>query len=141
MELSDRRGLADKIGKDPKESVRTLHRNVPVPDTGTRGSSTTFAQRGIGDVLLAWENEAYLALKELGEDLFAIVVPSVSVLAEPPVVLVEGNITSDDRRKLAEAGLLRRSSAFKVSPVQGNAGDTASACRGRSRTTRGNSRV
>ena len=78
---------------------------MPVLDSGARGSTTTFAQRGIGDVLLAWENEAYLALKELGEDQFDIVVPSVSVLAEPPVALVEANIKTDDQRKLAEAYL------------------------------------
>lgn len=75
---------AEKNGKDPKEFVGALFRNVPVLDNGARGSTTTFAQRGIGDVLLAWENEAYLALKEIGEDQFDIVVPSVSVLAEPP---------------------------------------------------------
>ena len=96
---------AEKNGKDPKEFVGALYKNVPVLDSGARGSTTTFAQRGIGDVLLAWENEAYLALKELGEDQFDIVVPSVSVLAEPPVALVEGNIASDDSRKLATAYL------------------------------------
>jgi sulfate/thiosulfate-binding protein len=96
---------AEKNGKDPKEFVGALYKNVPVLDNGARGSTTTFAQRGIGDVLLAWENEAYLALKEIGEDQFDIVVPSVSVLAEPPVALVEANITSDDQRKLAEAYL------------------------------------
>nr|WP_319638964.1 sulfate ABC transporter substrate-binding protein [Rhodobacter sp. Har01] len=96
---------AEKNGQDPKEFVGKLFRNVPVLDSGARGSTTTFAQRGIGDVLLAWENEAYLALKELGEDQFDIVVPSVSVLAEPPVALVEGNIKTDDSRKLAEAYL------------------------------------
>jgi sulfate/thiosulfate-binding protein len=96
---------AEKNGQDPKEFVGKLFKNVPVLDSGARGSTTTFAQRGIGDVLLAWENEAYLALKELGEDQFDIVVPSVSVLAEPPVALVEGNITSEDSRKLATAYL------------------------------------
>ena len=96
---------AEKNGKDPKEFVGELFTHVPVLDTGARGSTTTFAQRGIGDVLLAWENEAYLALKELGEDQFDIVVPSVSVLAEPPVALVESNIKSDDQRKLADAYL------------------------------------
>lgn len=96
---------AEKNGQDPKEFVGKLFKNVPVLDSGARGSTTTFAQRGIGDVLLAWENEAYLALKELGEDQFDIVVPSVSVLAEPPVALVEANIKSDDQRKLAEAYL------------------------------------
>ena len=78
---------------------------MPVLDTAARGSTTTFAQRGIGDVLLAWENEAYLALKELGEDQFDIVVPSVSVLAEPPVAIVEGNIANEEQRKVADAYL------------------------------------
>ena len=96
---------AEKNGQDPKEFVGALYRNVPVLDNGARGSTTTFAQRGIGDVLLAWENEAYLALKEIGEDQFDIVVPSVSVLAEPPVALVEGNIKTGEQRKLAEAYL------------------------------------
>ncbi|MBL8562461.1 MAG: sulfate ABC transporter substrate-binding protein [Gemmobacter sp.] len=96
---------AEKNGQDPKAFVGELFKHVPVLDSGARGATTTFAQRGIGDVLLAWENEAYLALKELGEDEFDIVVPSVSVLAEPPVALVEGNITSDDQRKLAEGYL------------------------------------
>lgn len=96
---------AEKDGKDPKDFVSALYRNVPVLDQGAYGSTTTFAQRGIGDVLLAWENEAYLALKEIGEDQFDIAVPSVSVLAEPPVALVEGNIKTEDQRKLAEAHL------------------------------------
>jgi len=96
---------AEKNGQNPEEFVGKLFANVPVLDSGARGSTTTFAQRGIGDVLLAWENEAYLALKELGEDQFDIVVPSISVLAEPPVALVEGNIKSDEQRKLAEAYL------------------------------------
>lgn len=96
---------AEKNGKDPKAFVGDLFKHVPVLDSGARGSTTTFAQRGIGDVLLAWENEAYLALAELGEDQFDIVVPSVSVLAEPPVALVEKNIKTDEQRKLAEAYL------------------------------------
>lgn len=96
---------AEKNGQNPQEFVGKLFANVPVLDSGARGSTTTFAQRGIGDVLLGWENEAYLALKELGEDQFDIVVPSISVLAEPPVALVEGNIKSDEQRKLAEAYL------------------------------------
>ncbi|MDZ4136504.1 MAG: sulfate ABC transporter substrate-binding protein, partial [Paracoccaceae bacterium] len=96
---------AEKNGQNPQEFVGKLFKNVPVLDSGARGSTTTFAQRGIGDVLLAWENEAYLALKELGEDQFDIVVPSVSVLAEPPVALVEANIKSDESRKLAEGYL------------------------------------
>lgn len=96
---------AEKNGKDPKAFVADLYKHVPVLDSGARGATTTFAQRGIGDVLLAWENEAYLALEELGDDQFDIVVPSVSVLAEPPVALVEANIKSDEQRKLAEAYL------------------------------------
>src|SRR5690606_22878013 len=68
--------------------VTELYHHVPVLDTGARGSTTTFVQRGIGDVLLAWENEAYLALEELGPDAFDIVTPSISILAEPPVAVV-----------------------------------------------------
>ena len=96
---------AQKNGQDPQAFVKALFEHVPVLDKGARDSTTTFAQRGIGDVLLAWENEAYLAQKELGEDQFDIVVPSVSVLAEPPVALVEGDIANDEQRKLAQAYL------------------------------------
>ncbi|MEC7763022.1 MAG: sulfate ABC transporter substrate-binding protein [Pseudomonadota bacterium] len=96
---------AERNGLDPAEFVGALYRNVPVLDTGARGSTTTFTQRGVGDVLLAWENEAFLALESLGEDAFDIVVPSVSILAEPPVTLVDGNITSDAQRVVAEAYL------------------------------------
>ncbi|MGN7869757.1 sulfate ABC transporter substrate-binding protein [Paracoccus sp. 22332] len=96
---------AEKNGQDPQAFVGELFKHVPVLDTGARGSTTTFAQRGIGDVLLAWENEAYLALEEIGEDQFDIVVPSVSVLAEPPVAIVEGNIANDAQRELAAAYL------------------------------------
>lgn len=103
---------AERNGQDPKDFVGKLYRNVPVLDSGARGSTTTFAQRGIGDVLLAWENEAFLALKELGDDQFDIVVPSVSVLAEPPVAIVEGNLKTDDQRALAVAYL-----AFLYSPT------------------------
>jgi len=98
-------GYAQENGIDPKQFVGALYRNVPVLDTAARGSTTTFAQRGLGDVLLAWENEAYLALKELGENQFDIVVPSISVLAEPPVALVEGNIKTEAERALATAYL------------------------------------
>ncbi|QYK42117.1 MAG: sulfate ABC transporter substrate-binding protein [Paracoccaceae bacterium] len=98
-------GYAEKNGLDPRVFVASLYKNVPVLDTAARGATTTFAQRGIGDVLLAWENEAYLALKELGEDQFDIVVPSISVLAEPPVALVEGNLANDAERALATAYL------------------------------------
>jgi sulfate transport system substrate-binding protein len=88
-----------------REFVGELYRHVPVLDTGARGSTTTFAERGIGDVLLAWENEAFLALEELGADEFEIVVPSLSILAEPPVALVEGNADAKGTRKAAEAYL------------------------------------
>jgi sulfate/thiosulfate-binding protein len=97
-------GYAERNDLNPQEFVAALYRNVPVLDTGARGSTTTFAQRGIGDVLLAWENEAYLALAELGEDQFDIVVPSVSVLAEPPVTIVDGHLT-EATRPLATAYL------------------------------------
>ncbi|MBA4489490.1 sulfate ABC transporter substrate-binding protein [Paracoccus sp. S1E-3] len=96
---------AEKNGQDPKAFVAELFKHVPVLDTGARGATTTFAQRGIGDVLLAWENEAYLALNELGPDQFEIVVPSVSILAEPPVAVVEANIADDAQRALADAYL------------------------------------
>lgn len=96
---------AEKNGQNPQSFVKALFSHVPVLDKGARDATTTFAQRGIGDVLLAWENEAYLALKELGDDQFDIVVPSVSVLAEPPVALVEANITSVEQRELAQAYL------------------------------------
>lgn len=96
---------AEKNGQDPQAFVAELFKHVPVLDSGARGATTTFAQRGIGDVLLAWENEAYLALNELGEDQFDIVTPSVSILAEPPVALVDANVTDDAERELAEAYL------------------------------------
>jgi sulfate/thiosulfate-binding protein len=72
-----------------REFVGKLYKNVPVLDSGARGATTTFAQRGIGDVLISWENEAYLAVKEFGADKFEIITPSVSILAEPPVTLVD----------------------------------------------------
>ncbi|MBP1807378.1 sulfate ABC transporter substrate-binding protein [Rubellimicrobium aerolatum] len=96
---------AERNGQDPKTFVGDLYRHVPVLDSGARGATTTFAQRGIGDVLLAWENEAYLALNELGDDQFDIVVPTVSVLAEPPVTWVDGNLADDAERELAQAYL------------------------------------
>ncbi|HEX7570087.1 MAG TPA: sulfate ABC transporter substrate-binding protein, partial [Verrucomicrobiae bacterium] len=71
--------------------IKQLYKNVPVLDSGARGSTVTFAQRQIGDVLLAWENEAHLALKEFGADKFDIVTPSLSILAEPPVTVVDKN--------------------------------------------------
>jgi sulfate/thiosulfate transport system substrate-binding protein len=88
-----------------KEYIGNLFKHVPVLDTGARGSTTTFAQREIGDVLLAWENEAYLALDEFGADKFDIVVPPQSILAEPPVAVVDGNVDAKGTRKVAEAYL------------------------------------
>ena len=85
--------------------VAAVYKHVPVLDTGARGSTTTFVQRGIGDVLLAWENEAHLALKEYGGDKFQIVYPSNSILAEPPVALVDKNADRHGTRKVAEAYL------------------------------------
>jgi sulfate transport system substrate-binding protein len=88
-----------------KEFVARLFANVPVLDSGARGSTTTFVERGIGDVLLAWENEAFLAVKELGPDKFDIVIPSLSILAEPPVTVVDKNVDKHGTRKVAEAYL------------------------------------
>jgi len=88
-----------------KEFIKKVYANVPVLDTGARGSTTTFAQRGIGDVLLAWENEAFLALDELGADKFEIVVPSLSIKAEPPVAVVDEVVDGKGTRKVAEAYL------------------------------------
>ena len=82
--------------------VAALYKNVPVLDTGARGSTTTFAQRGIGDVLISWENEAFLALKESPPNTFQIVVPSLSIKAVPPVALVDGNVDKDGTRKVSE---------------------------------------
>ena len=88
-----------------REFVGAIYKNAPVLDTGARGSTITFAERGIGDVLIAWENEAFLAFEEFGKDKFEIVVPSLSVLAEPPVSIVDGNVDAAGTRKLAEAYL------------------------------------
>ena len=84
-----------------KEYVRRLFKNVPVLDTGARGATTTFVQRGIGDVLLAWENEAFLSIKELGADKVEIVVPSLSILAEPPVAVVDKVVLRRGTREVA----------------------------------------
>jgi sulfate transport system substrate-binding protein len=98
--------------QQPKGSAATaqdfigrLYRNVPVLDSGARGATTTFVQRGIGDVLLAWENEAFLALKETGTGRFDIIYPSVSVLAEPPVALIDKVAQHHGTTKVAEAYL------------------------------------
>lgn len=88
-----------------KEFVGKLFGNVKVLDSGARGSTTTFVERGIGDVLLAWENEAYLAIKELGPDKFEIVTPSISILAEPPVTIVDKVVDKRGTRKVAQAYL------------------------------------
>jgi sulfate/thiosulfate transport system substrate-binding protein len=88
-----------------KAFVADLYHHVPVLDSGARGSTTTFVQRGIGDVLLDWENEAKLALKEQGGDKFQIVYPSNSILAEPPVSVVDKNVDRHGTRKIAEAYL------------------------------------
>jgi len=88
-----------------RDYVATLFKHVPVLDTGARGSTVTFAQRELGDVLLAWENEAFLALDEFGADKFDIVVPPQSILAEPPVAVVEANAKTNGTEKEARAYL------------------------------------
>ena len=88
-----------------REFVQRLYRNVPVLDTGARGSTTTFVQRGLGDVLITWENEALLAVRELGTDQLEIVVPSVSILAEPPVAVVDKVALRHGTREVARAYL------------------------------------
>jgi sulfate transport system substrate-binding protein len=88
-----------------RDFVRKLYANVPVLDTGARGSTTTFGQRGIGDVLITWENEAHLALTEFGEGRFEIITPSVSILAEPTVAWVDRNVERHGTREAAEAYL------------------------------------
>jgi sulfate/thiosulfate-binding protein len=94
-------GSEDKV----RDFVGKLYKNVPVLDTGARGSTVTFVERGVGDVLLAWENEAHLAIKEFGQDKFEIVVPSVSILAEPPVAVVDSVVDKKGTRAVAEAYL------------------------------------
>jgi len=96
-----------KYGDDAKarDFVAQLYRNAPVLDSGARGSTTTFVERGVGDVLLAWENEAFLALKEFGPARFEIIAPSLSILAEPPVAVVDKNVDRKGTRKAAEAYL------------------------------------
>ena len=96
-----------KGGTDEKAKtfVGQLYKNVPVLDSGARGSTTTFVQRGIGDVLLAWENEAFLAVNEAGKDKFEIVVPSLSILAEPSVAVIDKNAKRKGNTVVAEAYL------------------------------------
>lgn len=88
-----------------KDFVKKLYANVKVLDSGARGSTTTFVERGIGDVLIAWENEAYLAIKELGPNKFDLVTPSISILAEPPVSIVDKVVDKHGTRKVATAYL------------------------------------
>nr|WP_016839277.1 sulfate ABC transporter substrate-binding protein [Ureibacillus thermosphaericus] len=88
-----------------KQLMKDLYSNVEVLDSGARGSTTTFVERGIGDVLIAWENEAYLSLAEFGEDEFEIVTPSLSILAEPPVAIVDKIVDKKGTREVAEAYL------------------------------------
>ncbi|GIQ66100.1 sulfate transporter subunit [Paenibacillus cisolokensis] len=88
-----------------REFLSALFKNVPVLDSGARGATTTFVERKIGDVLLAWENEALLSLEEFGEDEFEIVTPSISILAEPPVAIVDKNVDARGTREVAEAYL------------------------------------
>jgi len=85
--------------------VKKLYHNVPVLDSGARGATVTFVERGIGDVLISWENEAFLAIKELGPNKFDIVAPSLSIVAEPPVAVVDQNVDLHGTRKVAEAYL------------------------------------
>jgi sulfate/thiosulfate transport system substrate-binding protein len=94
-------GSAEKA----KRFVADLYKNVPVLDTGARGATVTFVERGVGDVLIAWENEAYLALREFGADKFEIIAPKLSVLAEPPVAVVDQVVDKKGTRAVAEAYL------------------------------------
>jgi sulfate/thiosulfate transport system substrate-binding protein len=96
-----------KYGSDDKalNLVRDIYKNVPVLDTGARGSTVTFVERNIGDVLLAWENEAYLAINEFGKDKFEIIAPSVSILAEPTVAIIDKVVDKKGTRAAAEAYL------------------------------------
>jgi sulfate/thiosulfate-binding protein len=94
-------GSADRA----RQFVADIYKNVPVLDTGARGSTVTFVERGVGDVLLAWENEAFLAQREFGKDKFEIVAPSLSILAEPPVAVVDAVAGKKGTRAVAEAYL------------------------------------
>lgn len=85
--------------------ITALFKNVPILDSGARGATTTFAQRGLGDVLISWENEAFLALKAFGADKFEIIAPSLSILAEPPVTIIDKVVDKHGTRKVAEAYL------------------------------------
>jgi sulfate/thiosulfate transport system substrate-binding protein len=102
-------GYAEKkfAGDDEKVKafVASIYGNVPVLDTGARGATVTFAERGLGDALVAWENEAFLAIDQFGKDRFEIVVPSLSILTEPPVAVVDANVDAKGTRRVAEAYL------------------------------------
>ncbi len=98
-------GKTDKSEAKAKEFVAALYKNVSVLDSGARGSTTTFVERGIGDVFISWENEAFLAVNELGKDKFEIVVPSVSILAEPTVAVVDKVVDKRGTRAIAQAYL------------------------------------
>ncbi|MGM9922836.1 MAG: sulfate ABC transporter substrate-binding protein [Bacillus sp. (in: firmicutes)] len=95
----------DKDEKKIENFVGKLYKNVEVLDSGARGATTTFVERGIGDVLIAWENEAFLTLNELGEDKFEIVAPSLSIMAEPPVAVVDKVVDKKGTREVAEGYL------------------------------------
>jgi sulfate/thiosulfate-binding protein len=99
------RAQPDASEASAREFVRRVYHNVPVLDTGARGSTTTFAQRGLGDVLITWENEALLAVRELGADKLQIVVPTLSILAEPPVAVVDKVALRHGKREVAMAYL------------------------------------
>ena len=86
----------------PRPSSKSCDHNVPVLDSGARGATVTFVERGIGDVLLAWENEAFLAVRELGSAKVEIIAPSLSIVAEPPVSIVDQNVDQHGTRKVAE---------------------------------------
>jgi sulfate/thiosulfate-binding protein len=98
-------GRSNKSEAKAKEFVNALYKNVPVLDSGARGSTTTFVERGIGDIFISWENEAFLAVNELGKDKFEIIVPSVSILAEPPVTVVDKVAARRGTRAIAQAYL------------------------------------
>lgn len=101
-------GYGRKTGGDDahaRDFVARIYKNAPVLDTGARGATISFAQRGLGDVLIAWESEAFLASEEFGKDKFDIVVPSISILCEPPVAVVDANVDQKGTRKEAEAYL------------------------------------
>jgi sulfate/thiosulfate-binding protein len=97
-----KKGGGDAAARD---FVQKIYKNVAVLDSGARGSTVTFVERGVGDVFISWENEAFLAIKELGPDKFEIVVPSVSILAEPPVTVIDKVADKRGTRKVAEAYL------------------------------------